>query len=165
MSRSSKSNPSESRSHPFEPRDEQKPARRSKLCRGEPKLIRVAKLNKKQIENVWSPDLYKIPRDRDVFVRCQKIVISYCMYYGSDISNAGSPEVAYKRAREIARPLAALAARIPLTPRELAKNGFWIYDALRSWADAKDEGAYAVAMMFLAYAIPRHDKTFRDVEL
>lgn len=127
------------------------------------RIVKVVDLNQRQIKNVLGPDRFKAPRDQDVFVRCQKIVIAYCMYHAGDINISGSPQMVYKKARQMARPLAALAARIPLTAREMAANAFWIHDAIASWAEAKDEAAHALATLFLAFAVPREGKSLRDV--
>jgi hypothetical protein len=119
-------------------------------------LVNVVELTPAEIENAWDATLYAPPKDEDVFVRCQKIVIAHCTYYAPTISKGTyTLEHAYQQARKVARPLAALGAGIPLTHAEMTEFAFEIFDALASWADAQDAAAHAIATVFRAYAVPR----------
>ena len=127
-------------------------------------MVTVAELTPDQIENAWDESLYFPPTDPDPFVRCQKIVIAYCLRAAPTVSKARyTRDFAYRQARKVARPLAALGAGIPLRRRDFRDTAFWIYDALMSWAAADDHAAHAIARVFEAYAIPRG--TYDQVEV
>ena len=120
-----------------------------------PDVVNVVELTPTEIENAWDQALYVPPKDEDVFVRCQKIVVAYCAHYAPTISKGTyTLEYAYQQARKVARPLAALGAGIPLTQAEMREFSFEIFDALASWADADDSAAHAIAAVFRAHATP-----------
>jgi hypothetical protein len=121
-----------------------------------PPVINVAELSATEIENAWDDNLYVPPTDPDPFVRCQKVVIAYCLFYAPTMDAAEyTAEEAYAEARRIARPIAALGAGIPLTLGQMSEYAYEIYDSLASWADANDRAAQAIRGIFEAYALPR----------
>jgi hypothetical protein len=118
-------------------------------------VVQVVELTQPEVESLWDGSPYVPPTDDDVFVRCQKIVIAYCTYYAPTVGKATyTRDYAYRQARRIARPLAALAARIPLTQEELFEHAYQIFDAIASWAAADDRAAHAIARVFQAYGLP-----------
>jgi hypothetical protein len=121
-----------------------------------PPVINVAELSATEIENAWDDNLYVPPTDPDPFVRCQKVVIAYCLFYAPTMDAAEyTLEEAYDEARRIARPIAALGAGIPLTLGQMSEYAYEVYDSLASWADANDGAAQVIRGIFEAYALPR----------
>ena len=120
-----------------------------------PEVVHVVELSPAELENAWDEALYAPPKDEDVFVRAQKIVIAYCTFYAPTVDKAEYTLAhAYQQARKVARPLAALGAGIPLTEAEMKEFAFEIFDAIASWAAADDAAAHAIATVFRAYATP-----------
>jgi hypothetical protein len=118
--------------------------------------VEVAELSDDEIRRGWDGSLYVPPMDDDPFVRAQKIVIAYSLFYAPTIDKSRyTQRYAYRKARQIARPIAAFGAGIPLDFGHMAEYAFAIYDAILSWAAVDDHAVRAIARIFAAYAIPR----------
>jgi hypothetical protein len=125
--------------------------------RTKPLVVNVVELSDEEIQRGWDDSLYVPPTDeKDPFLRAQRIVISYALYYAPTIDKYRyTKHFAYRKAREIARPIAALGAGVPLDFGHLAEFAFAISDALLSWAAVDDHAVRAIARVFEAYAVPR----------
>jgi hypothetical protein len=128
-------------------------------------VVRVVELTQAEIDRLWDDERFAPPTDPDPFVRAQKVVIAYCAYHGSTVRRTTYTLAhAYREARKVARPLAALGARVPLSGEELAEYAYFIYDALASWAPVEDAALHAIAGVFQAYGLPLENVSYEHVE-